>query len=144
MAAHSSILAWKIPWMEELGRLQSMVSQRVGHDLATSLSFFLSNNWCAFLMSCQVSLKAWHNWWSTFKIHGWEKDPILILSVFLSKVNRKNVRPKVCPNLETAEVKCSEGTKRWKVSLEDKRRMGGICGQQFRNRSRFTCLICVV
>ena len=32
MATHSSILAWKIPWMEEPGRLQSMVSQRVGHD----------------------------------------------------------------------------------------------------------------
>ena len=32
MAAHSSILAWKIPWTEEPGRLQSMGSQRVGHN----------------------------------------------------------------------------------------------------------------
>ena len=32
MATHSSILAWKIPWMEKLGRRQSMGSQRVGHD----------------------------------------------------------------------------------------------------------------
>ena len=32
MATHSGILAWKIPWMEEPGRLQSMGSQRVGHD----------------------------------------------------------------------------------------------------------------
>ena len=32
MATHSSILAWKIPWTEELGRLQSTGSQRVGHD----------------------------------------------------------------------------------------------------------------
>ena len=32
MATHSSILAWKIPWMEEPGRLQSMGWQRVGHD----------------------------------------------------------------------------------------------------------------
>ena len=38
MATHSSILAWKIPWMEESGRLQSMGSQRIGHDLATSLT----------------------------------------------------------------------------------------------------------
>ena len=38
MAPHSSTLAWKIPWMEEPGRLQSMESQRVGHDWATSLS----------------------------------------------------------------------------------------------------------
>ena len=33
MATHSSILAWKIPWMVKPGRLQSMGSQRVGHDL---------------------------------------------------------------------------------------------------------------
>ena len=32
MAAHSDILAWKIPWTEEPGGLQSMKSQRVGHD----------------------------------------------------------------------------------------------------------------
>ena len=32
MATHSNILAWKIPWMEEPGRLQSMGSQRVGHN----------------------------------------------------------------------------------------------------------------
>ena len=35
MAAHSSILAWEIPWTEEPGGLQSMESQRVGQDLAT-------------------------------------------------------------------------------------------------------------
>ena len=32
MAAHSSILAWRVPWMEEPGGLQSMESQRVGYD----------------------------------------------------------------------------------------------------------------
>ena len=32
MATHLSILAWRIPWAEETGRLQSMESQRVGHD----------------------------------------------------------------------------------------------------------------
>ena len=40
MATHSSILAWKIPRMEEPGRLQSMGSQRVRHDWATSFSLF--------------------------------------------------------------------------------------------------------
>ena len=39
MAIHSNTLAWKIPWTEEPDRLQSMGSQRVGHDWATSLSF---------------------------------------------------------------------------------------------------------
>jgi len=40
MAPHSSTLAWKIPWTEEPGRLQSMGSIRVGHDWVTSLSLF--------------------------------------------------------------------------------------------------------
>ena len=42
MATHSSILAWKIPCTEERGRPQSLGSQRVGHDWATSLPLFLS------------------------------------------------------------------------------------------------------
>ena len=45
MAPHSSILAWKIPWMEESGRLQSMGSLRIGHDQATSLSLFTFMHW---------------------------------------------------------------------------------------------------
>ena len=40
MAPHSSTLAWKIPWMEEPGRLQSMGLLRVRHDWVTSLSLF--------------------------------------------------------------------------------------------------------
>ena len=45
MAPHSSTLAWKIPWTEEPGRLQSMGSLRVGHDWATSLSLFPFMHW---------------------------------------------------------------------------------------------------
>ena len=40
IATHSSTLAWKIPWTEESGRLHFMGLQRVGHNWATSLSFF--------------------------------------------------------------------------------------------------------
>ena len=40
MAPHSSTLAWKIPWTEEPGGLQSMGSLRIGHDWVTSLSLF--------------------------------------------------------------------------------------------------------
>ena len=40
MASHSSTLAWKMPWTEEPGGLQSMGSLRVGHDWETSLSLF--------------------------------------------------------------------------------------------------------
>ena len=45
MAPHSSTLAWKIPWMEKPGGLQSMGSLRVGHDWATSLSLFTFIHW---------------------------------------------------------------------------------------------------
>ena len=52
MATHSSTLAWKIPWIEEPGRLQSMVSQRVGHNWATSVSVSVVEN----LGASQVAL----------------------------------------------------------------------------------------
>ena len=45
MAPHSSTLAWKIPWTEEPGRLQSMGLLRVGHNWATSLSLFTFMHW---------------------------------------------------------------------------------------------------
>ena len=45
MAPHSSTLAWKIPWTEEPGRLQSMGSLRVGHDGGNSLSLFTFMHW---------------------------------------------------------------------------------------------------
>ena len=45
MAPHSSTLAWKIPWTEEPGRLQSTGSLRVGHDWETSLSLFPFMHW---------------------------------------------------------------------------------------------------
>ena len=45
MAPHSSTLAWKIPWTEEPGRLQSVGSLRIRHDRATSLSLFTFTHW---------------------------------------------------------------------------------------------------
>ena len=45
MAPHSSTLAWKIPWAEEPGGLQSMGSLRVRHDRVTSLSLFTFMHW---------------------------------------------------------------------------------------------------
>ena len=43
MAAHSSSLAWRIPWTEELGRLSSMGSKRIRHDCVTNFRFFISS-----------------------------------------------------------------------------------------------------
>ena len=45
MATHSSTLAWKTPWTEEPGRLQSMGSRRIGHNWETLLSFFTLMPW---------------------------------------------------------------------------------------------------
>ena len=45
MAPHSSTLDWKIPWMEEPGRLQSMGSRRMGRNRATSLCLFTFMHW---------------------------------------------------------------------------------------------------
>ena len=45
MATHSSTLAWKIPWTEEPGGLQSMGSRRVGDDWMTSISLFTFMHW---------------------------------------------------------------------------------------------------
>ena len=62
MGTHSSTLAWKIPWTEEPGGLQSMGLPRVGPDWATSISFFLSLlisiNLCI-LFLCKYSKKIW-------------------------------------------------------------------------------------
>ena len=45
MATHSSILAWRIPWTEEPGRLQSMESQRVGHDWVAEHTLWEQSSW---------------------------------------------------------------------------------------------------
>ena len=63
MATHSSTLAWRIPWREEPGRLQSTGSQRVGQDWATSLSLSFKVDWFD-LLAVQGTLKSllqYHN-----------------------------------------------------------------------------------
>ena len=52
MATHSNTLAWKIPWTEEPGRLQSMRSLKVRHDSATSLSRIGEGNGNPLQCSC--------------------------------------------------------------------------------------------
>ena len=65
MAPHSSNLAWKIPWMEEPGRLQSMGSLGVGHDWVTSLSLFTFMHWRRKWQPTPVFLPGEsQGWWS--------------------------------------------------------------------------------
>ena len=64
MAPHSSTLAWKIPWTEESGRLQSMGSLRVGHDWATSLSCLGEGNGNPLQCSCLENPRDGGAWWA--------------------------------------------------------------------------------
>ena len=98
MAIHSSIPAWRIPWTEEPGGLQSTWSQRVGQDWVTSLSLSLSNlqkkKWCCRkVVICQMSrhlilrlptsevlvldfreLSCWDGFFKIQKVKSTEKD----------------------------------------------------------------------
>ena len=92
MAPHSSTLAWKIPWTEEPGRLQSMESQRVGHDRATSLSLFTFTHWRRKWQPTPVFLpresQGWGAWWTA--IYGvaqsWTRLKRLSSSSSLNKI----------------------------------------------------------
>ena len=68
MAPHSSTLAWKIPWIEEPSRLQSMGSLRVGHDWTTSLTLFTScigeGNGNPLQCSCLENPREGGAWWA--------------------------------------------------------------------------------
>ena len=67
-----SILAWKIPWTEEPGRLQSMGSRRVRHDRVTSLSLFTFMHWRRKWQSIPVFLPGEsQGWWSLVGCHLW-------------------------------------------------------------------------
>ena len=72
MAPHSSTLAWKIPWTEEPGRLQSMGLHRVGHDWATSLSLFTFMHWRRKWQPTPVFLPGEsQGWWSLVGCRLW-------------------------------------------------------------------------
>ena len=64
MTPHSSTLAWKIPWTEEPGRLQSMGSLRFGHDWVTSLSCIGGGNGNPLLCSCLENPRDGGAWWA--------------------------------------------------------------------------------
>ena len=68
MATHSSVLAWKIPWTKEPGRLQSMGSLRVRHDWTTSLSLFTflhrRRKWQPTPVFCLEHLRDGGAWWA--------------------------------------------------------------------------------
>ena len=72
MATHSSILAWRIPWTEEPGRLQSTGLQKVGHDWMTSLYFFTS---------CHGTAGSFSMWTKSFFFSQWRCSLISLKTV---------------------------------------------------------------
>ena len=72
MAPHSSALAWRIPWTEEPGRLQSMGSRGVGHDWVTLLSLFTFMHWRRKWQPAPVFLPGEsQEWWSLTGCRLW-------------------------------------------------------------------------
>ena len=63
-APHSGTLAWRIPWTEKPGRLQSMGSLRDGHDWATSLSLIGEGNGNPLQCSCLENPRDGGAWWA--------------------------------------------------------------------------------
>ena len=90
MATHPSTLAWKIPWTGEHCRLQSMGSQRVGHDWATSLVTYLSESKVSYLEVKWKSEVKFSQSWPTlcdpmdYTVHGILQARILEWVVFPS------------------------------------------------------------
>ena len=100
MAPHRSTLAWKIPWMEDPGRLQSMGSRRVRHDSAISLLLFTScigeGNGNPLQCSCLENLwieepggqqslgsqRAGHNWSDSAHTHANRRISLDLLLIF--------------------------------------------------------------
>ena len=90
MASHSSTLAWKIPWMEEPGRLQFMGSLRVGHDWATSLSLSCTGegNGNPLQCSCLENPRDGGAWWAA--IYGVTQSQTRLKQLSSSSSNSQN------------------------------------------------------
>ena len=94
MATHSSTLAWKIPWTEEPGRLQSMGSQRVGYDWATSLSLSLQYNFILIWLKRQRVY---------FQIRSNSQVPRVSTSTFFFFFWRDTIQPTISSFMEHEE-----------------------------------------
>ena len=106
MAPHYSTLAWKIPWTEEPGGLQSMGSRRVRHNWATSLSLFTFLHWRRKWQPTPVLLPGKsHGWRSLVGCNPWGREESdtterLHFHFSLSCIGEGNGNPLQCSCLE--------------------------------------------
>ena len=87
MATHSSTPAWKIPWTEEPGGLQSMGLQRVRHDWVTSLSHIGEGNGNPLQCSCLENPRDGEAWWAA--IYGVSQSRTRLKWLSSSRRNRQ-------------------------------------------------------
>ena len=89
MVTHSSTLAWKIPWMEEPGRLQSMGLRRVGHNWVTSLSLLCigEGNGNPLQCSCLENPRDGGAWWAAVYGVAWSRTQLKQLSSSSSRTH---------------------------------------------------------
>ena len=106
MAPHSSTLAWKIPWMEEPGRLQSTGLLRVGHGWVTSLSLFTFMHWRRKWQLTPVFLPG--------ESQGWGSLVAAVCGVAQSQPQLKQLSMHVCMHSEKA-VAPHSSTHAWKI-----------------------------
>ena len=107
MASHSSILAWKIPWMEEPSRLQSMGSQKVGHNWTTSLHYSFAGASLVALMVKNLPTM-WETWLDSWvKKIPWRKKwlppPIFLPGEFHGQRSLAGYSPWGCKESDRSE-----------------------------------------
>ena len=107
MASHSSTPAWRIPWTEEPGRLQSMGSLRVRHDWVTSLSLFTCMHWKRKWQPTPVFLpgefQGWGTWWAA--VYGVAQSWTRLKR--LSSSSSRNIRENTTLKIPSATFKSS-------------------------------------
>ena len=128
MATHSSTLAWKIPWTEGPGRLQSMGSLGVGYDWATSLSLFTFMHWRRKWQPTPVFLpgesQAQGAWWaaiygvaqSRIRLKRLSSSSSRLLYIFMQCIFRMPVRCLGLSQMLKISSRIKYGSWRWGIS----------------------------
>ena len=127
MAPHSSTLVWKIPWMEEPGRVQSMGLQRVGHDWATELNWLRwgnnGNRERRYFLGLQNHCRWWLQPWNWKILLG--RKAITNLDSIL-KSRDITLPTKVCLVKAVVFPLVMYGCESWTIKKPECRRIGGF------------------
>ena len=120
MATHSGILAWKIPWAEEPGRLQSMGSWRVRHNWVTSLSRIGEGNGNPLQCSCLGNPRDGGAWWAAVYGVAQSQTQLKRLSSSNSSMKVKVASEKVGLklNIQKTKILASGPTTSWEIDGE--------------------------